>query len=176
MFFLQVLLDSFLQGVIQPSCCRPLNISPENLPATTWCKVRHFQPGTPTSYSWSVDWERDQFVLHSGHFRTLILFFSLVYTELEGTAHKWKQEIFVTQASCFPFSPVLNQNAFFFFRRPILSTLQWMENILVLLPKHRQEHRLCRRTAACALLQVFSYRAIFSWSFTRTPPPTHKPL
>lgn len=36
-----------------------------------------------------------------------------------------------------------------------------MENILVLLPKHRQEHGRC--TAACALLQVFSYTAHYSF-------------
>lgn len=65
----------FLQPVIQPSHCRPLNISLENLPAATWCKVRHSQPRATTTFSWVVDGEYDQSVPHSGHLRPLISFF-----------------------------------------------------------------------------------------------------
>lgn len=75
---------SFLQPVTQPSYCRPLNISLENLPAATWCKVRHSHPGTPTSFSWSVDWEHDQSVLQSGHFTPLILFFLWLILNCKG--------------------------------------------------------------------------------------------
>lgn len=163
---------TFQRPVIQSLYCRPLNISLENLPAATWCKVRHSQPGALTSLTWSVDWEHDQSALQFGHFRPVIV----AFTELWRTVYKWLEGISVVSpwahCSC---STVLNQYAFFFFCRPTLSTLQWMENILVLLPKHRQEHGLCRRTAACALLQVFSHRAVFSSSLIATSTPC-KPL
>lgn len=119
LFFSQVTVhsgweDTSLQPVIQSVDCRPLNISLENLPAATWCKVRHSQPGTLTSLTWSVDWKRDQSALWFFHFTPVIFSFLLNF---EGQFYKWLEGISAVspQAHCFPFSCVSNQYAFFFF-------------------------------------------------------------
>ena len=143
------------------------------LPAATWCKVRHSRAGTPTSFSglragpvWAVIWPlQNSDIPFSSHWTLRDTFTS------DCRGFLW----WVPKPLVFPSLLCCTSMLSSFFCRPTLSTLQWMENILVLLPKHRQEHGLCRRTAACALLQVFSYRAVFSWSLIATPTPC-KPL
>lgn len=69
--------DTFPQLVIQSSYCRPLNISSDNCPAATCCKVRRFEPRAGTTLTWTVGWQRDRCVL------PLFEFFSLYWTAKE---------------------------------------------------------------------------------------------
>lgn len=146
---------------------RPLNITFENCPAATWCKVRRLEPCAATSLTWTADWQHDRC-----HCRSLIyIFFQLVLNCKGLFAADCRGFLWVSPLPVvfYPFLCWTSMSSVFC--RPNLSTLQWMENILVLLPKHRQEHRLCRRTAACALLQVFSGRVFFSQSLWPTSTP-----